>query len=522
LHYQQAWRTAQDAREGADLHAQWQAQRAGRLEQLRRMPVAERAQHARRVQAQQRNFQSELQQMQTRLRERGEHHQRAAQSLHRFVRSAAQRLATLGNTPPEEVPERVLGQAEALRALLSRISQNAGILVQRVHALQDALEEAHVRTQRHRQQLHHLLAEVELLRAVETGAAPVLPEPARPDAPLLRDADMERLREAAQAQAGAMRQAEQALHGAGTTVEAALEAVRGQALALRRFGERQGALIKLMARKARLRASAQGLAERRGLMEAELSDLPRRAHELFMPARKKLLVEVFLPEAEQRLVQLGKARELVAELLSLPEAPLKQRYLDHAIFRRFYSGQFVRGAAYAADPGSALRHATRNVAPALRVLLRGLAHNFARAGLAGADRIELPLLASQSAAEILATLERLASGAAPGPFDYLVLPPTLELKTGLALLRRKDVLFGGMPRLVLIFVTRFDPHLLQRDPELRDAYFGAVKHNVVLNIDGHAVVDHPRAIGLRLLRETLGCASDVPDVEEPPDEGVGA
>ncbi|HEX9841871.1 MAG TPA: hypothetical protein VGC20_03935, partial [bacterium] len=63
---------------------------------------------------------------------------------------------------------------------------------------------------------------------------------------------------------------------------------------------------------------------------------------------------------------------------------------------------------------------------------------------------------------------------------------------------------------------------LRRDAALRDSYFRALKHNVVLNIDGRVVVDNPRSIGMRLLHETLGCAIDVPEAEEPPEVASAA
>ena len=78
-------------------------------------------------------------------------------------------------------------------------------------------------------------------------------------------------------------------------------------------------------------------------------------------------------------------------------------------------------------------------------------------------------------------------------------------------------LLNGVPRLPLIFISKFDATALKRNTALRDAYFKALKHNVVLNVDGRIVVDNPRAIGMRLLRETLGCAIDMPNVEDPPE-----
>jgi len=136
--------------------------------------------------------------------------------------------------------------------------------------------------------------------------------------------------------------------------------------------------------------------------------------------------------------------------------------------------------------------------------------------------VQIPQLSNQGVPQILATIENLVRVVERGQFDFLVLPPTLDFGEGLRLILRKDALYEGVPRLVLIFVTKFPPQRLRQDAELRDLYFRAVKHNVVLNIDGHEVVDNPRSIGLRLLQETLGSAADLPDVEEPPDVASAA
>ncbi len=522
LHHHHAWQTAYEVLQLAGLREQWQGQMSGRMEQLRRMQVLERDQHMRRIQMQLRNYQGELAQINTSLAEHLQKNQRAANTLHAYVQSAAGRLGSLRELEPGAAPEQVVAQSESLRKLLDNIASNAGALAGRIQEMQDSVEQTRVRKQRHVQQLYQQRAELALVRAVDERTDPVLPKVQTPDGKMPGEADVARLEQAWRAQEATMSRTRDELGAGGGGVNELIQSVRGQAIEFKRFESRHEQFVKLIARKTRLRAAAKSLAERQTLMEEELADLPQRVRQQFMPARKQLLVEVFLPEAERRTAQLNKAQTFVTELIGLPHEPLKAKYLDHGIFRRFYSRQFMRGGAYAADTNSDLHFPTRNVAPALRLLARALAHNFKRHRVPGVERVQLPQLSSQQPREILATIQNMAAVAGRGQFDYLVLPPTLPLKEGLELLRRKDELYAGVPRLVLIFVTRFDPQLLRHDAAIREAYFRALKHNVVLNVDGHVVVDNPRSIGMRLLHETLGSAIDLPDVEEPPEVASAA
>jgi len=522
LRQQQSLHGAQEARQIDALREQMQGQIGGRMEQLRRMKAIDRDQVLRRVQTQLRNYQGELVQINGRMEEQQQKNQRAATTLHSYVQSAAGRLASLRELEPGASPDKVVGQAEALRKLLDNIAGNANALAGRMQEMQETLEKARVRKQRHLQQLYQLRAEAGLIRAVEERSEPVLPKVPAPGGKVPSEQELEQAQQAYRAQAGAVARARKELSGGSSGVAEVIQAVRGQAIEFQRFEQRREQLIKLMARKARLRTSTSSLAERQTLMDEELKDLPTRVRQQFMPARKKLLVEVFLPETDHRTAQLAKAQAFVAELIGLPHDPLQAKYLDHAIFRRFYSRQFMRGGAYGADPNSPMHFVTRNVPAALRLLARALTHNFKRHRLPGAERVQLPTLSIQKPAQIMSTIQNMAAVAGRGQFDYLVLPPTLSLKEGLDMLHRKDQMYQGVPRLVLIFITKFDPHLLRRDAALRDSYFRALKHNVVLNIDGRVVVDNPRSIGMRLLHETLGCAIDVPEAEEPPEVASAA
>jgi len=96
---------------------------------------------------------------------------------------------------------------------------------------------------------------------------------------------------------------------------------------------------------------------------------------------------------------------------------------------------------------------------------------------------------------------------------YIVLPPTLSVGEALSIINQKDEIYGGVPQLVLIYISKFDGSLMRTDPHFRESYFKALKHNVVVNVDGHQVVDNPRSISARLLQETLGCAFDMKNLE---------
>jgi hypothetical protein len=74
-------------------------------------------------------------------------------------------------------------------------------------------------------------------------------------------------------------------------------------------------------------------------------------------------------------------------------------------------------------------------------------------------------------------------------------------------------LFSGLPQLLLIYVSKFDMGQIRDDEALRDRYFMAMKHNIIINIDDDRVIDNPKAISDHLLQQTLGCCHDIASVE---------
>ena len=120
--------------------------------------------------------------------------------------------------------------------------------------------------------------------------------------------------------------------------------------------------------------------------------------------------------------------------------------------------------------------------------------------------------------DILSRLRALPAEAAPGSPSYMILPGTLSLIQAVKLMNQKDALFRGVPRCVLVYVSKFDAAVLSGNAPVRDEYFQALRHNVIVNIDDKKVVDNPRTIALQLLNDTLGCTFDTARVDEIPEE----
>ena len=65
----------------------------------------------------------------------------------------------------------------------------------------------------------------------------------------------------------------------------------------------------------------------------------------------------------------------------------------------------------------------------------------------------------------------------------------------------------------MIFVTKFNSGQVTESDILRERYFRALRHNVILNVDDGKIVDNPKAIAERVVQETLGSAHDLEDVQ---------
>ena len=501
----------------AKLQPAWEVKRSERMEVLRKMKPMERDHHAKRVENQIENYQGEIRTVKKSLSEFDGKHLKALGILKHYIAHAGARLDALGEDESVEDPKIVVAQADTLRKTLGQISNNTLNLAARSEKLQENLEKVRRRYLKELNQIQQLKMESVLLGAISKKTeAPASLFPL-PEGGPVGEEKIEGLRREWKQRRASLGQFGQSLKKSASDLEAALKAVKGQAATHIRYKEKREQLIRMTARKRRLRESTVALGERKVIMEEEMADLPGRVKRLFMPARKKLLVEVFIPEQEEKIENFKKVQGFLNDLIGLPFERLKERYLDHSIFRRFYSRQFYRGGVYAADPASPRHYAMRNVAPGLKVLNKGITHNFKLNGKPGVEKVTLSQLKYQNPQSILTAIEEMAKSSRPLQFDFMVLPPTFSLMEALNIINRKDVWFNGVPRLMLIFISKYDRKLLRDDQAVRDAYFKAVKHNIVINIDGHAVVDNQRSIGVRLIEETLGCAIDIAEVEEPPD-----
>jgi len=297
-----------------------------------------------------------------------------------------------------------------------------------------------------------------------------------------------------------------------------VEKLRAQHRTFLQFDAQRDELEKLSARKARLRKTAHGLQERSALMDAELADLPNRMRERFMPARKKLLLDVFIPDLQKRIYYFRQAHTFLGELLNLPYERLHQIYLDRAIFRRFGSRQFLHGLQVTHDVMVASAEGLRNVNAGISYFFRTLQFNYSKFHPELAPFLKLEKVEAMEPARIVQRLRLLPPEASPDSPSYMILPSTLPLPQAVKLMNQKDALFRGLPRCVLVYISKFDAALLQNDAALRDEYFQALRHNVIVNIDDKKVVDNPRTIGLQLLNDTLGCTFDTPRVDEIPEE----
>ncbi|HEX7928822.1 MAG TPA: hypothetical protein VF678_14595, partial [bacterium] len=250
----------------------------------------------------------------------------------------------------------------------------------------------------------------------------------------------------------------------------------------------------------------------------ELEDLPRHVVELFMPARKMLLQEVFIPDAQRRLFYLRQANGFLGELLNLPQDDLRTLYQDRAVYRRFSSHQFLHGLQIAFDPNHARGELMRNVNPAISLYFRTLQYNYQKYHSGMETKLKLDRMEPMDPARILELVKTLQADGDKQKVTYLFLPSTYTAAEAIPLINQKDNLYRGVPRLVMVYLSKYTEEEMLSNPKLRVGYFQAVKHNVILNIDGRRLVDNPQTIAIRLVSETLGGSFDTPRTEEIPME----
>ena len=488
-----------------------------RVAGLKRLDGAALMTYLRRLDSQTETAQGEHEQLVQRLQRLNNAQAISTTTLASGVARVRKRIVELTTETAQGVPESVYKRLQDAGAKLTEVIRSFDATVSRARQGMDNLEKLLLSQQRVVGGLHNLRLERAHVVALQTRGKvepPPFPLPlANQDAPAA---------EAAQSRYHQQIDVLTALQGQLAAFSSDLPALRQARRDLGRRAEVRGhgeAMRRLAARKARLRSSARELAERQAIMEAELLDLPRRVRKRFMPALKELLLKVFIPEARRALASFQDAKGFLGELLHLSSPHLQGRYLNRAVYRRFLSRQFTRGFCFPLDPRSSTARTLPNVQPAVSEFYRLLRFNFSRShteltGLMGLEYAKENL----DAAALGSWIDEHAGTAPASVHDYVILPASLSLREAVALIERKEAALRGVPRMVLIYVGKFKASLLRDDPALREAYFRALKHNVIINIDGNNLVDNPEAIAWRLLNETVGATADTESVQEAPRE----
>lgn len=282
--------------------------------------------------------------------------------------------------------------------------------------------------------------------------------------------------------------------------------------AYRNFQERYGQFRHAVKNKLRGQRALARIQTRLDLLGREREDLGELVENRMLPAQLKLAGSVYIPSAKKRVAHLKNADVFMRDLQSISFEWLQKEFFDRGVFRRFFAAQFCQGAHFGLDPANPLFSRLGNVMPGIFLAQRNLRTNLETVGY-GPEEMKLTKLASERPAGIRRFVEEQHSLPAASRLGYLVLPATLTLTQGLELILEKEELFGGLPQLVLIFVTKFNNNQLTGNEALRDRYFRALRHNVILNVDDVRIVDNPKSIAERLVQETLGCAHDFQSVQ---------
>jgi hypothetical protein len=400
-----------------------------------------------------------------------------------------------------ERTERVFG---SLRASMSRVNKGNG-----------EFERYQIRAQKLATHVYTLMVESALLQAIADNNQPELPTPAV--APAQIEA-VEDIHSVFQVHQGRLDAFDSALSTATRGLASTLEEVDAHLQSFEEYFAKISELEKIAGNKERLRLSRTYLLERKQLMDDDLADLPNRVRNKFMPARKELLLKNFIPTAERTLLNFRRAKAFLLDVFRLDHKLLQSEYLDRAVYRRFTSNQFLRGAFIAVDNQAPKAAGLRNVLPAVNRLFRTLNFNFGKQHPQKAAKISSGHLKTMQKPTLLEFAQQWAAAPEKLPYDYIVLPASLELAEAVEVMNYKDKLFRGVPRLVLVYVSKFSPSEILDNPALREDFFRAKMHNVIVNIDGHVVVDNPMSICQQLLQETLGCCFDTSMVEELPED----
>jgi hypothetical protein len=293
-------------------------------------------------------------------------------------------------------------------------------------------------------------------------------------------------------------------------VERHLQEVRGPIEEYQSLQRAFQAFRKAVDDKSRHQRSVESIRTHLDRLLEEARDLPRLIQDRLLPAFRLICERHLMPRAEDRISDFRYVQAFVREAAKLSFENVQREFLDHAVFRRYQAIQFRSGAFYGMDPDHPLFAKLGNVPPALFHFHRHVRSNLRRLGFQDPD-ITLTKLPAAGPADMRRMLEEQRMLSPSKRYTYVVLPSTLDLKEALGIVAHKETLFQGLPQLLLIFVSWFDPTALQQNASLREAYFQAAKHNIILNIA--TLVDNPGAISVRLAQETVGRAVDLSKVD---------
>lgn len=515
---QHQWQRGVAMRHEAEYIEKWEMNAVGRMTHYQELPKGEWDSLLTRLEGPLENARNEMKQASNRVAQQQRNTLRVISSQLAMLMAAKDRVASLSSSRTLSKPKVLLNKAESVSAQMLEIAKGLAILTGKVLQILESLEQARVRRERQQAHILQLQQDKAVLKSLLSGEK--LPPSSDFPAPQKVPPDEELAKQKSQWQTlrEQLKKIPKTLGGLQKDADEKFRVTRGETAQYNRVREQHHNISKVTARMSRLREAQQGLIERKSMMELEKADLPDRVRELYMPARKKLLLDIFIPEDRKRTGQYQKMQGLIKSVINLSQEHIRNVYLDRAIFRRFYSRQFVQGWMINHDPNSPSLATLRNIQPSFNLMLQSFRHNFTLNGMEKQLWPELHTMPHMSVQEMMTRIEGLAKQAKSARINYAILPCTLPTRDGLNLIKRKDDLYEGVPQLVLIFVTKFDPTLLNTDHVLRENYFKALKHNVVINVDGREVIDNSRAIAARIVRETIGCVIDMQRVEELSDD----
>ncbi|MCZ6647465.1 MAG: hypothetical protein O7B79_14650 [SAR324 cluster bacterium] len=248
--------------------------------------------------------------------------------------------------------------------------------------------------------------------------------------------------------------------------------------------------------------------ERLEQLEQERENIDQFVQECMLPAHANYAERVHIPNLRKRIAYFRQTLTFVQALQGISFSDLQRKFLDRAIFRRFYATQFRTGAHFGLNSELPIFSRLSNITDALSLFHRNLLTTLRGFGY-DSNELTLTRLPAERPAGVIQFIEQQKQASPEQRLTYLILPGTLSLSQALEIIHHKEDLYNGLPQLVLIYVSKFDAALLHENPILRERYFDAMKHNIIVNIDDEHVIDNPKTIADFLIEQTLGCCHDI-------------